>query len=340
MNKAVMVLTAGTIVLTATTLHYAHELGELRSREAPAARPAAVAVVAPEPTAVAGITARPATAMTPTTAASSAAASPNSAASPAPAPASARPTEPADSLARARALRSGFAREYLARYDDPAKRAEMIAAATESRLKRLRKSANALDLPDEQLDTVVRLQVDERLDRQARASRCLLDLACVTPAPAPAALQERRRVLTEEIGEKKLSQLRAQEFRGAETWMVEKLQSRLPPDLRLKPAEEEALTEAMGDELRQMAKELRREDNEVSTYGGYGVVPYVKGVASLEENMEFAHRSSRRLNDLAATLLTGRRLEIFNTLQADGVVMFREFIRREISLQAAGYKRS
>jgi hypothetical protein len=329
MNKAVALLTAGTVVLTATTLYYAHELGELRSRELPAAAP--VASAAPAPVAAAAPPVAPASgsAQTPSTPASTAA------------PKAAAPDKPEDSMARQRALHSDSARRFLSQYDDAATREKMLEAGTASQRKRLGRAGDGLDIADEHLDTLARLQVDARMDRQVRHARCLLDPACVRPAPPPASLEERGSAITEKIGEQKLAQLRAQDRRrGSESPMVEKLQSRLPPELRLKPAEEEALAEAIGDEVRQIQKELSTGDNKVANFGGYSVTPYVKGIPTLEENMEMAHRAARRLNDVGAMLLTGKRLETYQTLQADGVVKFREFMRRQIQLRAAGYEGS
>lgn len=330
MNKAVMVLTASTVVLTATTLYYAHALGELRSRDLPAAS----AAVQQASTPPAEMPESEAEAQPPHAPSATAAATPT-ATSPAPTSASA-----SDPLAPARARNAEPAKEFLARYNDPKAREAMELSDIASRRRRLQKMANSLQLTDAQFDEVVKLQVDEFMDNRLRAARCILDSGCLIPAPAPAELEERRRALTESIGEKKLAQLRAEDRRGPEATMIAKLQSRLPPELRLKPAEEEALADAMGDEIQRMRKELRTGEKRVSTYGGYGVVTYVKGVTTLEENMEFARDSARRLNDRAATLLVGKRLETFNTLQADSVVMFRAFIRREISLRAAGYEGS
>ena len=179
------------------------------------------------------------------------------------------------------------------------------------------------------------------MDRQVRIARCVLDPDCTQPAPPPASLEERGQAITEKIGEQKLAQLRAHDRRnGPEAPMVARFQSRLPPKLRLAPAEEDALLDALGQEVQQMLRELRAGDREVSTFSGYSVVPYVKGIPTMEENMEMAYRASRRLEDIAATQLSGKRLETFQTLQADGVVKFREFIRRQIQLRAAGYEGS
>jgi hypothetical protein len=325
MNKAVVVLTASTVVLTGTTLYYAHELGELRSREPPAASPIASPPAAP-------VTA-PAPAVT-----SAGAGGPEASPAAAGSPDAAAPDKPSDPLARQRALNSDSARRFLANYDDAARRAQMLEAGVASQRKRMLKAAEGLDIPDEHLDTLVRLQVDARMERQVGMGRCLLDPACVKPPPPSASLEERGQAITEKIGEQKLAQLRAQDRRrGPESLMIEKLQSRLPPELRLKPIEEEALADAVGEEVRQILKELRTGDNKVSTFSGYSVTPYIKGIPTLEENMEMAHRSARRLNDVGATMLTGKRLETFQILQADGVVKFREYIRRQIQLQAAGH---
>jgi hypothetical protein len=328
MNKAVALLTASTVVLTASTLYYAHELGELRSREPPAAHPAVGD--APPPIAVPAANELPATAAGPGTSP----ASPASGASPA-----AAPFDMPGSLASDRALHSESARRFLAQYDDAEKRERMIAAAIDSRRKRLRKTANELDIPEDQLDTLIELQIEARMDRQVRLGRCLLDPACAKPEPPPASFEERGQAITEKIGEQKLAQLRAQDRRnGPEGPMLEKLQNRLPPELRLKPAEMDALADAVGEEVRQMQNELRTGGRKVTTFSGYSVIPYVRGIPTMEENLGMAYRSSRRLNDVAATQLSGERLETFQTLQADGVVKFREYIRRQIQLRAAGYE--
>lgn len=326
MNKAVALLTASTVVLTATTLYHAHELGELRSRELPAASPVASTAVAPVATdAPAVASAGPGGSPVTTDAADS--------------PQVAAPEKSGDPMARQRALHSDSARKFLTQYDDAATREKMLEAGIASQRKRLRKAADGLDIPDEHLETLVRLQIDARMEMQVGRAHCLLDPTCVKPPPPSAALEVRGQAITEKIGEEKMAQLRAKvRRRGPEFAMIEKLQSRLPPDLRLKPAEEEALTDAVGEEVRQILKELRTGDNQVSTYSGYSVTPYVKGIPTLDENMEMARRSARRLNDVGATLLTGKRLETFETLQADGVVKFREFMRREIQLRAAGHR--
>jgi hypothetical protein len=322
MSRTVWLLTASTVVLTGSTLYYARQLGELRTRVAPAGVPANMAASVP----AAGIA--------PMSPAGEPASSTSAAAVETP-PAEGKADASADPLASYRARHADAARDHLARLNDPEQRADLIERETESRQRRLRKLAQSLKLTDEQFDALVKLQVDERIDNRTRSARCILDAGCLMPAPAAAELEERRRAVTESIGEGKLAQLRAEDRRGPETAMVEKLQSRLPPELRLKPAEEEAFVDAMGDELRQMLRELRTGDNQVSMYGGYGVVPYIKGLPGLEENMEMARRSSRRLNERAAMFLTGKRLETFHTLQADGVVMFREFMRRQISWRTA-----
>ena len=69
----------------------------------------------------------------------------------------------------------------------------------------------------------------------------------------------------------------------------------------------------------------------------YGAIPYSREPADLDEHMVAARASTERMRDRAAMLLSGERLETFNIQMDDGLLMFRSFMRREISLRALGY---
>ena len=337
MRKAVAVLTLSTIALTATSLYYAHELGELRSAlppaeavPAPPAGDVSAPTVANEPADVAR------TALTPSVPGPSAL-MPSKTPSAASIDLATRGDTPDARTAEQRARDIAEFRDFLARYNDPAQRETMRAASSRTWRERLRRVRDAANLSTDQWKALVELRVDERLDRKKRFAECALDPACQMPMPVPAELQERSRKLAEEIGDKNMALASAEQRRGPEVRTVEQLRTRLSPALRLSRDAEETLMDALADETQQAIHEMQLGNRVTAYWGNYGIIVFVNDVPTLEENLEIVRRFSSRISDRAATMLSATRMETFNTLQADGVVTFRAFMRKELSLRAAGF---
>ena len=327
MDKTIVALTLSTILLAGSTVYYAYQLGELRAMGSPVASPAA----AQQTHASDSSTAMRKPASKPEVASSAEAGkkTPDAAAQ-----TSAKPRSRRDEQLE----RYGAdAAELLARYDHPDTRAALLAEELKHRREALRAMRSRVELSDRQWEDAAALQAAERLDTRARATRCFLSKACEMPEAPPRDLEERRQAFIDEVGQKKFDALQAQERRGAEEGVVKKLQERLPPALRLRPNEADALLDSLAEEAQEIMGEMRSRGGDVATFSSYGAIPYSREPVDLEEHMAAARAATERMRDRAAMLLSGERLETFNIQLDDGLLMFRSFMRREISLRALGY---
>ena len=320
MSKAVVALTASTIGLAATTVYFAWQLGELRN--APLAAP----VIEPSATAATPVGARQPSSGTARIPAATTGKS-------APAFAS---NDPRARRAENLAKYGDVSRDFMASYDDPEKRARLLKDETNMRREQLRSMRGQVELTEEQWDAAIGLQAAESLDFRARSTRCFLDEKCDEPEPAPRSLEERRDALIEQIGRTKFDALQARQKHGAETSMVDKLQERLPADQRLKPVEVEALLDVLGEEVQSVMADLRSRGIQTGIFSSWSTVPYARELATLDAQLAVAREGTDRLRTRAATLLRGDRYDTFNIMLDDGLLMFRSFARREISLRKLG----
>lgn len=323
MSKTIVALTTSTIVFAGTTLFLAWQLGELRNRQPGAAT---LRATNPQPAA---------SPVAPDGAIADAGAGANSTRTAHPLsslPSALPPNDPRAQRAQQLAKYGPSAREFMARYDDPESRGDLLEEEWEQRREHLRSARGKVDLGNDEWEAVIGFQAAASLDQRARSTRCFLDEKCETPAPEPRSLEEQREALIARIGRNKFDAVLAQEKRGAEAGVVVKFQERLPAELRLRPAESEALMDALGDELQAVLRDLRSRGIEPGVFSSWSALPFTPGAKDLDEQMLMAREATDRMRSRAATLLRGERMATFDILMDDGLLMFRAFSRQQISL--------
>jgi hypothetical protein len=221
------------------------------------------------------------------------------------------------------------ASEYLARLDDPAQR----QATRERALDEARRSTAGLDaklgLTAEQYERLIELLADQDLEKRVSAARCIVNPACVEPAPDSALFSSRDQAIRDIVGDEGLRELRA--FRSAEPErrVVGALQSRLENRAVLTPMQSDDLARALSDESRRQLREMYQRQQRGKAFGppdGPTLV-YADDSPTADLALQSGEASVQAIRDSAATMLTGEQLITFNRMYDELLISFRDFIR-------------
>ncbi len=314
MSKLVHLLALLCVVFAGTTIYFARELADER------ARPAALteAPVAPAPAPAARIEEEPTVpATTPSPPAAASVVAKDSASE------IRRPTDE-----ELKAAQSQYAGAFLEQLADPQARADLIAERRMQMRQTFPSLERVVGLSAEEYSRLLNLIAEEQVKVQAEHSRCVVDPACNSQQWNYSDTTHQQEVAA------LLGADRAQRFENykntlGERESISQMRGRLSDSQRLSDANAEGLIAALAEERALMTRETSQRGG---GYFGFGVgagVLYAPSEGTPESQYEAARQYSQRLRDRAAGYLNTEQLRLFNEMQDEQLVAFRNMLRNK-----------
>jgi hypothetical protein len=322
MNKPVVVLAISTALFAASTAYLALELHQ---RNDAAALAAAVPIA---------VLAEPGSSTQSTPAGESAAARDSSAARTAMTAASnAAPAARDAAAVNAKSSdaqtdpAAGFARQMVARYDDPNQRPSMLEEQRSRVRRQYEKLQERLKLNDAEFSQLVTLIAEEQLQLQMNWARCAADPACDTRKPPDRPIdrtQEYQAMLGSE-GAEAFAQFRKT---IVEREAVIQLRGRLPDTNFLPESQAEKLIMALAEERERFSQEATARGAKFTSWGtNLGLLMYTEDSGLTEQYVAEATEYSQRLRARAASVLTPAQLAAYIQMQEELLAMFTTNVR-------------
>jgi hypothetical protein len=322
MNKPVVVLSLSTALFAASTAYLAMELHQRDGALALAAATPIAADSKPDSTArsnAGGIIAAThdrATAETPTAPMSNVTAN---------APGGATIT------ARGRDVQAdpatGFARQMVARYDDPNQRPTMVEEQRSVVRRQYEKLKDRLKLSDSEFSQLVNLIAEDQLQTQMNWARCAVDPECDPQKPPDRSIdrtQEYQAMLGSEAAEAFTQFSKSIAERDA----VIQLRGRLPDDSFLPESQAEKLIMALTEERERFSQEATARGAKPRGWGtNLGILWYTEDSGLPEQYIAEATQYSQRLRARAASVLTPAQLAAFVQMQEELLARFTTNVR-------------
>jgi hypothetical protein len=313
MSKAVVILSLSTAILATSTAYLAHELYQRDSQEAIGATVPVIAAATPgslppdpgasEPGQEARVPTR--TSISPAGDAARAAGV----------------AAPADSK-RADDPASNFARQFVARYDDPNQRPALLEEQRTVIRRQYEKLKEQLKLSDSEFEQLVSLVAEEQLEAQMHWARCAANPACdpkTQPNPNIDHTSEYQAMLGPEGAEA------FTKFRGSigERDAVIQLRGRLTDSNFLPEAQAEKLIVALREERERFSQEAAARGAKTMGWGtNLGMLWYTEDSGLPEQFIAEASQYSQRLRSRAAGILTPAQLATYSQMQDELLAQF------------------
>jgi hypothetical protein len=320
MNKPVVVLSISTALLAASTAYLALELHQRDDAAATAIRVA--------DTAESGSSSQPKPAGDTAAARDGSNAQPSLTSTSSIAP---PVVEAATANAKSRDLQAdpaaGFARQMVARYDDPNQRPAMLEEQRTVIRRQYEKLQQRLKLSDAEFSQLVTLIAEEQLQMQINWARCAADPACDTQKPPEHNVdrtQEYQAMLGSEGAEA------FTEFRKsiAERDAVIQLRARLPDTSFLPESQAEKLIMALAEERERFSQEASTRGAKARGWGtNLGMLMYTEDSGLPEQFVAEATEYSQRLRARAAGVLTPAQLAAYVQMQEELLAIFTANVR-------------
>jgi len=325
MRKLIVLLALTSVTFAGTTLYFARQLAEERSRATmPATMPARM-VTTPAPSRDAA-SAGPAEPAKPEVRTATAA----------------PPAGPREFISGAmingqpvseddmKRMQAEYSRQFLAQLADPEQREELLA----QRKMMVRHIHPRVDLvvglTPEEYSRFIELSAQQQLDMQEASSRCTLDPGC------------RMQDLHRDLGESRSQEIdnllgaeRKQKFETYKNTMGERetigqLRNRLPDAQRLGDDRAESLIQALAEERNAMHREAMQQGVGSSGFGfGAGMIFTTGDDASFEDRYATAKQNSQRMRDRAAPYLNAEQMRAFNEMQDETLLSLRSALRQK-----------
>jgi hypothetical protein len=316
MRRLVVALSLLSVALAGTTIYFARQLAYERARPvATMARPES----APAPRA--RLAAAPAAAATRTPA--------GAAAKPEPA----RDTPAARSFhtmtdQEVKASQMQFAKAFLAQIADPQAREDLIG----ERRMQMRQTFPALErvvgLSADEYAQLLNLLAEQQLDLQTQHSRCVVDPAC-NSQQWHTSDQSHQQAITALLGADRVQKFESYKNTLGERESVTQMRARLPDSQRLSDANAEGLVAALAEERAALSRETAARGDGFFGFGiGAGML-FAPSEGTPDAQYEAARQYSQRLRERAAPYLNSEQLRLFNEMQDDQLLAFRNMLRNK-----------
>jgi hypothetical protein len=314
MNKTVVVLSIATAAFATSTVYLAHEL---RQRESDETRTAAIPTNSP--------TSGASAAMSVAKGVDSA----DSVATPTSSPVSGAPQRTGTALpANEKALDpqadavNGFARQFLARYDDSIQHPVLLDEQRTVIRRQYEKLKGQLKLSDSAFEQLVTLLAEEQLQSQEKWARCAVDSACDPKNMRVDYIdhtQEYQAMLGMD-GAEAFTQFRKS---IGERDTVIQLRGRLTDTNFLPEAQAEKLIVALAEERERFTQEASARGAKVSGWGtNLGMLMYTEDSGIPDQYIAEASQYNQRLRNRAASILTPAQLAAYTQMQNELLAMF------------------
>lgn len=314
MNKLVVALSLTTALFAASTLYLGYRLYGRESASTPTSLATGrfVPSMAPESAPSATPPAAPNIAP-PTKTASSAAASP------ATTHASAGKRVESRSVEAQRASMLPYAKQFLARTDDPGRRAALLEETRSSLRRQYEPLQQKLRLDSATFEQLLTVLAEQQLQPQEKYFRCIADTECdlANFGRNGAIVDDRSGELLSLLGENDVDELKNYTNSLHERETVVQLRGRLDDASNLRDTQAEQLVAALSEERVRFGKEAAQRGTTINGWGTpqLGMLYFSGDSNSLDQRFTEAAQYSQRLRDRAAAVLTPKQLAAFAQIQ-------------------------
>jgi hypothetical protein len=222
---------------------------------------------------------------------------------------------------------AGFARQMVARYDDPNQRPAMLEEQRSIVRRQYAKLQERLKLSDAEFSELVAVIAEEQLQLQMNWARCAADPACDTRKPPDHSMdrtQDYQALLGSE-GVEAFTQFRKS---IVEREAVIQLRGRLPDTSFLPESQAEKLIMALAEERENFSREATARGAKATSWGtNLGLLLYTEDSGLTEQYIAEATQYSQRLRTRAASVLTPAQLAAYVQMQEELLAMFTTNVR-------------
>jgi len=246
-----------------------------------------------------------------------------------PVPAAGAAPAPPAPVDHEREMIKAFAIQWLAKYDDPAKRGELLE---ESRTRLRRQYAalrDKLKLDSETYEQLLTVLAEQEIVPQERYLRCVADPGCDTKEMQRRSypVDDRSAEISALLGENMDEFTNYRDSMG-DRETVAQLRGRLSEANALRDEQAEKLVAALRDENKRFMTDAAQRGQTVSGWGTPMGMLYFSGDSnSADQRLSDAAAYSRRLRERAATVLTTQQLAVFSQIQDELLAAMRATMR-------------
>jgi hypothetical protein len=229
-------------------------------------------------------------------------------------------------------------KEFLQKYNDPAGRKELLAAALVNARRLLEGFDKKRNLDPATFEKLVQLTAGQELERRALQFRCTaVDRACDARAEYRALLDRNRIDVQALLGPRGYEESQDWIHSHDERRVVSNLARRMPENLALSDKQSAELVSALDDEQVQVYGDTaRNHQSPVPFINADGMeVLYDSRATSVEERMESARSYSQRMRHKVASVLNGEQFSIFNQLQDKVLVDLQRYLGSDAAKRTA-----
>jgi hypothetical protein len=222
----------------------------------------------------------------------------------------------------------GFARQFLARYDDSAQRQAQLDEARSAVRRQYEPLKEKLGLGKDKFEQLVSLVAEQNLDAQAHWARCAVDPNCEPNNPRPGTMDDRSQEYLALLGADRVDDFNR--FRDAlmERDSVAHFRGRLSDAQFLPQSQAEQLIAALANERQLYSQESDQRGVQLRALGTpLGTIWYPADAGSIDEQLAGAALYSQRVRDRAAAVLSPAQHAAFVQMQDELLAQLASFIR-------------
>lgn len=221
-----------------------------------------------------------------------------------------------------------FAKAFLAQAEDPQARQDLVA----ERRMQMRHTFPAVDrvlgLDGDEYSKLLDLLAEQQIEIQTQHSRCVIDSTCKSHDwRFDDATQQRE--IAALLGAERSQRFETYKNTLGERESVTQLRVRLPDAIRLPDSRAEELIVALAEERAALSREAMQTGTGTMGFGfGAGMI-MAPSDGTPEAQFEAARQYSQRLRDRAAAHLDSEQQRVFNEMQEEQLVAFRNMLRNK-----------
>ncbi len=226
-----------------------------------------------------------------------------------------------------RAAMLPFAKQFLARYDDPAQRATLLEETRNNLRRQYEPLKQKLKLDSNTFEQLLGVLAEQQLQPQEKYYRCLANPECNLASLGRDGnmVDDRSGELLSLLGSDNLNELNSYKNSISERETVTQLRGRLDDSNALRDAQAEQLVTALTEERGRYVKETAQRGANVSAWGTpqLGMLYFSGDSDSVEQRITEATQYSQRLRNRAAAVLSPQQLAAFVQIQDELLAMMR-----------------
>ena len=222
-----------------------------------------------------------------------------------------------------------FARQQLARLEDPVQRADLLTDARAGLRRQYARLREKLNLSDSAFEQLVSVLAEQALQSQEIYLRCATTPGCdVQENYKRHPADDRSQELLALLGADKVDELTKYQASIAERDSVAQLRGRLTEANAIRDEQAETLAVALADERERYQRDTAARGSQTQGWGtNLGTIYYSADSNSVEQRLVEASQYSQRLRQRAAAVLSPAQLAAYNQMQDELLAMMATFLK-------------